>query len=332
MNHRLLLVPLVLGFVAVYLLLPRPRRFPPLWGAAAAALALLSAAWLVVWVQAATVETVLFCIFAGLAVGAGGLLVTQRNPVHAALAFALVVLSTCGLFLLQAAPFLMAATIVVYAGAIVVTFLFVIMLAQQAGLSDADQRSREPVLATVAGFILLGALLYVLQRTYDIRPLETLISQAANAAEQESFPQVAQSLGDAQRFFADFQRAAEAAQGSPDQGLLEEEIANVRNNWTQWQEGADAAEARKDLTRVVEAARHVHEHYGVLRPHAPARKSLSHFSEVPTDQVLPGENVAPLGRALFTDYLLPVELGGMLLLVATIGAIAITGRRKEGPR
>ena len=41
--------------------------------------------------------------------------------------------STCGLFLLQAAPFLMAATIIIYAGAIVVTFLFVIMLAQQEG-------------------------------------------------------------------------------------------------------------------------------------------------------------------------------------------------------
>ena len=57
--------------------------------------------------------------------------------------FALVVLSSCGLFLLQAAPFLMAATIIVYAGAIVVTFLFVIMLAHQEGPSDADYRSRE---------------------------------------------------------------------------------------------------------------------------------------------------------------------------------------------
>jgi NADH:ubiquinone oxidoreductase subunit 6 (subunit J) len=41
------------------------------------------------------------------------------------------------------------------------------------------------------------------------------------------------------------------------------------------------------------------------------------------------ENVAPLGRTLFTDYLLPVELGGTLLLVATIGAIAISGRKPE---
>ena len=44
---------------------------------------------------------------------------------------------------------------------------------------------------------------------------------------------------------------------------------------------------------------------------------------------MPAENVAYLGRSLFTDYLLPVELGGTLLLIATIGAIAITGRRME---
>ena len=48
--------------------------------------------------------------------------------------------------------------------------------------------------------------------------------------------------------------------------------------------------------------------------------------------VLPAENVAYLGRTLFSDYLLAVELGGTLLLVATVGAIAIAGRRPEGLR
>ena len=118
-------------------------------------------------------ETVLFYAFSGIAIVSGALLVTQRNPARAALSFALVVLSTCGLFLLLAAPFLMAATIIVYAGAIVVTFLFVLMLAQQEGLSDADARSREPLLATLTGFVLLGALLYVLKLGYatrDARP------------------------------------------------------------------------------------------------------------------------------------------------------------------
>jgi hypothetical protein len=42
---------------------------------------------------------------------------------------------------------------------------------------------------------------------------------------------------------------------------------------------------------------------------------------------LQASNVAGLGRTLFTDYLIPVELAATLLLVATIGAIAIAGRR-----
>src|SRR5262249_30564145 len=120
----------------------------------------------------------------GLAILFGGLLITQRNPVHAALSFAVVVLSTCGLFLLQAAPFLMAATIIVYAGAIVVTFLFVIMLAQQSGISDADHRAREPFLSTLGSFVLLGALLYLLNQTYDTRNADQLLQRMDSAMEE----------------------------------------------------------------------------------------------------------------------------------------------------
>ena len=91
------------------------------------------------------------------------LMITNRNPVYSALWFALVTLSICGLFLLQSAPFLAAATIIVYAGAIVVTFVFVIMLAQQSGATIYDQRSRQPLLATIAAFVLLGALLATIE-------------------------------------------------------------------------------------------------------------------------------------------------------------------------
>src|SRR5947209_2186005 len=168
-NWRLLL-PALLGMAAVYLLLPRARRYPPLWGALLGGVALVAAAVLLLNNTGLSVETVLFYAFSGLAVVAGGMMLSHSNPVYAALSFALVVLSTCGLFLLLAAPFLMAATLIIYAGAIIVTFLFVIMLAQQWGSSDADLRSREPFFAAVAGFLLLGALLWVLGRTYDSSP------------------------------------------------------------------------------------------------------------------------------------------------------------------
>src|SRR4029453_10888054 len=132
-------------------------------GALAAGVALVLGGFVAINLNAGLAETVLFHAFSGIAVVGGVLLITQKNPVHAALSFALVVLSTCGLFLLQGAPFLMAATIIIYAGAIVVTFLFVIMLAQQSGIGEADQRSREPFLASLAGFVLIGSLACVVQ-------------------------------------------------------------------------------------------------------------------------------------------------------------------------
>src|SRR5579871_2197825 len=188
MNQPLFLIPIVLGFLAVYALLPRVRSYPAFWGASAGALALLLAGWLLARLEALTPETFLFYVFSVVAVFLDRILVTQRNPARAALSFAVVVLSTCGLFLLLAGPFLMAATTIIYAGAIVVTFLFVIMLAQQEGVSDADQRSREPLLACVAGFVLLGALLYLLQSSYattnELSKLQSLV-QRTKASERQ---------------------------------------------------------------------------------------------------------------------------------------------------
>src|SRR4029077_10371928 len=70
-------------------------------------------------------DRILFWLFASTAILCGVLMVTSRNPVYAALWFAMTTLGVCGLFLMLSAPFLAAATIIVYAGAIIVTFLFV---------------------------------------------------------------------------------------------------------------------------------------------------------------------------------------------------------------
>src|SRR5205085_6516167 len=139
------------------------------------------------------VETILFYAFAGLAIIGGGAMITQHNPARSAIAFALVILSTSGLFLLNAAPFLMAGTIIVYAGAIIVTFLFVLMLAQPEGHSDADARSREPLLATVAGFFLLATLLLVLRQSYDTSELDAVMVHATAARGERTPAEVRRS-------------------------------------------------------------------------------------------------------------------------------------------
>jgi NADH-quinone oxidoreductase subunit J len=151
-----MVLPLALGAVALYLLLPKPHKRPVALGAGLGLLAVLLAGVLLFRGGADRLpERLLFWIFSALAIVGAGAMLTQRNPARAAISFALVVMNVCGLFLLQGAPFLMAATIIIYAGAIIVTFLFVLMLAQQRGFSDADDRTREPFLASFAGFILL---------------------------------------------------------------------------------------------------------------------------------------------------------------------------------
>src|SRR5947208_13156188 len=93
-DYWFVLLPTLLGFLAVYLLLPRVRHSRPAWGAAAGGLALVLTGILLLHGTGIWPETLLFYSFAAIAVLGGVLLVTQSNPVYAALSFALVVLST----------------------------------------------------------------------------------------------------------------------------------------------------------------------------------------------------------------------------------------------
>jgi NADH-quinone oxidoreductase subunit J len=219
----------------VWWLMPRTVRLPKIIGLL---LAIGGADWLVAQLHASgpLEQRILFAAFATAAILAAILLITNRNPVYSALWFAMATLAVCGLFLMQSAPFLAAATVIVYAGAIVVTFVFVIMLAQQSGATVYDQRSRQPLMATVFGVLLLGALMAMLKST-----------------------------------------------------------------------SAD------DL------------HFTDGQPLVASANALSHPAK--------GEQLGAmlgLGRSLFGDYLFAVELAGTLLLVATIGAIAIAPRRRGG--
>jgi NADH-quinone oxidoreductase subunit J len=69
-----------------------------------------------------------FYTLAGLAVVSGLLVITRRNAVHSALALIVTLLAVTGLYLMLYAPFVAAVQIFVYAGGIMLLFLFVIML------------------------------------------------------------------------------------------------------------------------------------------------------------------------------------------------------------
>ena len=238
MSHELIGLALatVLGAAGMWLLLPRGRAGGRLLGVLLALAGLGVLAWQVPplgdWAG-----DVVFYILAAVTVVAAAAAVTFRNPVYCAIWFALSLLGTAGLFLLDGAQFLGVATVVVYAGAILVTFLFVLMLAQPEGDAFYDRLSWDTPWAALTGMLLVGI-----------------------------------------------------------------------------------------LTLAV---------VGVFRPGGETPAPVARFTPAELEQgVLAPQHMAHLGRELFSRYLFAVEVGGTLLLVALVGAVAIlaeASRRMPAP-
>lgn len=251
-----LLAPLALGILAVWMLLPREGGRAWVIGSMCGLTAIL---WLTKNFLPPTdnwVQTSMFYAFAAGAVLSAVMMITENNPVYAALWFAMTTLSVCGLFLINAAPFLAATTVIVYAGAIVVTFLFVIMLAQQGGATGYDRKAFQPTLASVAGFMLLACLLFTIQ---------------------------------------EFSRGAAQPVAASDPAVT------------------------------------------LPRPQfvlPPAHVVTNPLSQPMARQDKPDQNdlgtLQGVGRSLFGDYLFAVEMAGTVLLIATIGTIALAPRRSQG--
>lgn len=254
----------VLG--AVGLLLVMPKRSLNLWpvGAVLGAAA-LGGLWLFIRRQGLLPEVTglpegafpFYYIFSAIAIVAGVRVVTHTRPVYAALWFVLVILASAGQFLVLAADFIALAVIIIYGGAILVTYMFVIMLATQASgdtESGDDQPlyeryAREPLAAVAAGFFLLAVL-----------------------------------LG---QFFEPIDRYTDARM-RPDAEVI-----------------ADTLGARSTQ-------------HPALEPILQATESAPHLRLSNTEQV---------GLDLFQGHPLGIELAGVVLLVALIGAVVIAKRQ-----
>jgi NADH-quinone oxidoreductase subunit J len=227
---------LLSGVVGLWLLLPTRVRFGKQLGsflvAVSAALFAYDLPRLGNWT-----EEGVFWLLAVVTIGAAVAMIASQSPVYSAIWFALSLLGTAGLFFQSGAQFLGVATVVVYAGAIVVTFLFVIMLAQPEGQSSYDRLSwggLPKVLAVVTAGLLLGMLTFML-------------------------------------------------------GSL-----------------------KKDA----------------LKPLSDDTIALAKSNLTANDGVLASKHMANLGRHLFSEQLIAVELAGTLLLVALVGAVAIAMQRR----
>lgn len=178
-----------------------------------------------------------FLTVAGVALVSGMATIVTRSPVYAAIWFAMALAGVSGVLLLLGAQFLGVATIVVYAGAILVMFLFVLMLAQPSGMASYDRVSNEPMLAATTGAVLLGLLTLSIGRLSAIEPPACCRMPSR----------------------------ADAIAGAP-------------------------------------------------------------AAPQPESQAVDGDEVARLGAQLFGPHLFAVEVAGLLLLVALVGAIAVVSR------
>ena len=251
------------------------------------------------WLLSATLEsidgevapTLLPILFGVIAVMAAIRVITHRRPVFAALYFILVVIASAGLFLMLHAEFMAFALIIVYAGAILITYLFVLMLAQQspteegdAGSAWYDRTPREPALALLAGFILLATL-----------------TEAMNDSRAEHFEKRAEAV-------------TERAMEQPwiDLARMPRELLRV------------AREVEPTTTEVIGEP---HMHGDV--PMMTVRLEDGTETEVTIPPDAAPTNTRVVGLALVADFPVSLELAGVILLMAMFGAVVLCRKQME---
>lgn len=149
-----LIALLGLGALGLFLALPGGRVGIGRIGLLLLAAAGAALATMTTWLASGESTLVWFIGCALVGLFAAVRVITHKKPVYSALYFVLLLLAVAGLLLLMQAEFLAFALIIVYAGAILVTYAFVIMLAQQSRQAPYDINAREPAWGVLAGFVL----------------------------------------------------------------------------------------------------------------------------------------------------------------------------------
>jgi NADH-quinone oxidoreductase subunit J len=126
-------------------------------------------------------EFILFIIFGLLALGAAIAVIVFRNPVYSALALIITFFSQAGLFILLGAHFVAAVQVIVYAGAIMVLFLFVIMLLNLGSIDVARPAvGAAKIFAIILGVIFAAEGIYIATTVYNT-PALTRVQQEKEA-------------------------------------------------------------------------------------------------------------------------------------------------------
>jgi NADH-quinone oxidoreductase subunit J len=130
-----------------------------------------------------------FYFLSGVAILSAIVMVTKVNPVHSALALIVTLLASAGLYLMLYAPFMAGVQIVLYAGGILVMFLFVMMLVNIEHLYVEKMLNRQWVVGLMAtavlALLMMGAL---------VHGAKSLPQQIINHSEQNNVQEIGQLL------------------------------------------------------------------------------------------------------------------------------------------
>jgi NADH-quinone oxidoreductase subunit J len=155
--HHILAFATLLAALGIWLMLPRGtsrgRGIGVITAVAALGLAASQMPGLGNWLADSV-----FIVLASVAIISAAAAVTFHNPLYCAIWFGQSILATAGLFFFTGAQFLAVATVAVYAGAILVTFLFLLMLAKPEGRADYDRVSWEAMISASTGVVIVGIL------------------------------------------------------------------------------------------------------------------------------------------------------------------------------
>jgi NADH-quinone oxidoreductase subunit J len=148
-----------------------------------------------------SVPFILFFLCALLAVAGAILLILSREPIHSALSLILVMMSLAVLYLLLGAAFIAAVQIIVYAGAIMVLFVFVIMLLN----ARTEERTDWSRIAKPMGLPLAFFLLLVTARWLSRSPIAATVANGVGAPSNEGVSTRALSMALFQQYLFPFE-------------------------------------------------------------------------------------------------------------------------------
>jgi NADH-quinone oxidoreductase subunit J len=153
-------------------------------------------------------ESLLFYLFSGLAILASALVVGQRNPMYSVMFLIVSFAALAGLYINLDAPFVAVAQIIIYAGAIMVLFLFVVMLLNAPQEDAAEWDRSHPLRQTgVARFGAMLAGLLIVQLAWALSRATELDAPVNGTASAEAVSSV-RELG--RVLFTDYMFAFEA--------------------------------------------------------------------------------------------------------------------------